>query len=184
MKNHFDISGSIEIREVDIAGVACSLQEVAGDTRVTRHHCVFCFQNEAARCPDVYVSVMGSPDEIDRKLEKKKKRFVKLSEFFKKSLPIRFGLGGLRYTCPKPDKNDAFKGLIFGHEVLQKFSNLFQVRFCQFSNPKLSFKMVRFPRITRLFPVEPGASEQQPKRGTTCLLLQYGFELRAGHIFW
>ena len=24
MKNHFDISGSIEIREVDIAGVACS----------------------------------------------------------------------------------------------------------------------------------------------------------------
>ena len=25
MKNHFDISGSIEIREVDIARVACSL---------------------------------------------------------------------------------------------------------------------------------------------------------------
>ena len=25
MKNHFDISGSIEIREVDIAGVACIL---------------------------------------------------------------------------------------------------------------------------------------------------------------
>ena len=24
MKNHFDISGSIEIRKVDIAGVACS----------------------------------------------------------------------------------------------------------------------------------------------------------------
>ena len=24
MKNHFDVSGSIEIREVDIAGVACS----------------------------------------------------------------------------------------------------------------------------------------------------------------
>ena len=24
MKRHFDISGSIEIREVDIAGVACS----------------------------------------------------------------------------------------------------------------------------------------------------------------
>ena len=24
MKNHFDISGSIEIREVDIAGVACT----------------------------------------------------------------------------------------------------------------------------------------------------------------
>ena len=24
MKNHFDISGSIEIREVDIAGVACN----------------------------------------------------------------------------------------------------------------------------------------------------------------
>ena len=26
MKNHFDISGSIEIREVDIAGVACTRQ--------------------------------------------------------------------------------------------------------------------------------------------------------------
>ena len=26
MKNHFDISGSIEIREVDIAGVACISQ--------------------------------------------------------------------------------------------------------------------------------------------------------------
>ena len=25
IKNHFDISGSIEIREVDIAGVACTL---------------------------------------------------------------------------------------------------------------------------------------------------------------
>ena len=25
MKNHFDISGSIEIREVDIAGVACNI---------------------------------------------------------------------------------------------------------------------------------------------------------------
>ena len=24
MKNHFDLSGSIEIREVDIAGVACN----------------------------------------------------------------------------------------------------------------------------------------------------------------
>ena len=24
MKNHFDISGSIQIREVDIAGVACN----------------------------------------------------------------------------------------------------------------------------------------------------------------
>ena len=24
MKNHFDVSGSIEIREVDIAGVACT----------------------------------------------------------------------------------------------------------------------------------------------------------------
>ena len=25
MKNHFDISGSIEIREVDIAGMACTI---------------------------------------------------------------------------------------------------------------------------------------------------------------
>ena len=28
MKNHFDISGSIEIREVDIAGVACIYRNV------------------------------------------------------------------------------------------------------------------------------------------------------------
>ena len=30
MKNHFDISGSIEIREVDIAGVACIYSPGAG----------------------------------------------------------------------------------------------------------------------------------------------------------
>ena len=29
MKNHFDISGSIEIREVDIAGVACILNSIS-----------------------------------------------------------------------------------------------------------------------------------------------------------
>ena len=28
MKNHFDISGGIEIREVEIAGVACNLQHI------------------------------------------------------------------------------------------------------------------------------------------------------------
>ena len=54
----------------------------------------------------------------------------------------------------------------------------------QISNLKLGWKKVRSPHITRPFPVEPGASEQQPKRGTTCLLFQYGFELRAGHIWW
>ena len=30
MKNHFDISGSIEIREVDIAEVACKLYKLPG----------------------------------------------------------------------------------------------------------------------------------------------------------
>ena len=28
MKTHFDVSGSIEIREVDIAGVACILNSI------------------------------------------------------------------------------------------------------------------------------------------------------------
>ena len=28
MKNHFDISGSIEIREVDMAGVACTFMQM------------------------------------------------------------------------------------------------------------------------------------------------------------
>ena len=34
MKNHFDISGSIEIREVDIAGVACTLYVVEGSEKL------------------------------------------------------------------------------------------------------------------------------------------------------
>ena len=36
MKNHFDISGSIEIREVDIAGVAC-ISEFMGLTIKFKH---------------------------------------------------------------------------------------------------------------------------------------------------
>ena len=39
MKNHFDISGSIEIREVDIAGVACrrlSLSQSRGPDKILR----------------------------------------------------------------------------------------------------------------------------------------------------
>ena len=35
MKNHFDISGSIEIREVDIAGVACISLVAPGNCMVT-----------------------------------------------------------------------------------------------------------------------------------------------------
>ena len=80
----------------------------------------------------------------------------------------------------KPDKNDAFKCLILGHEVLQKCNNFFQSNSSLISNPKLGWKKVRSPHITRRFPGEPGASEQQPKGGTTCLLLQYGFELELG----
>ena len=41
--------------------------EVAGRTWVTRHNCLFWFQNEAASYPDVYVSVMESPDVLWRK---------------------------------------------------------------------------------------------------------------------
>ena len=35
MKNHFDISGSIEIREVDIAGVACIFYFSFVHTKIT-----------------------------------------------------------------------------------------------------------------------------------------------------
>ena len=76
---------------------------------------------------------------------------------------------------PKPDKNDASNGLILGHEVLQKCSNFFQVDFGHGLDLKIEMEEGSFPHITRRFPGEPGASEQQLKRGTTCLLLQYGF---------
>ena len=37
MKNHFDISGSIEIREVDIAGVACiAIISLISNQRITK----------------------------------------------------------------------------------------------------------------------------------------------------
>ena len=65
---------------------------------------------------------------------------------------------------PKPDKNDASNGLILGHEVLRKCSNFFQEDFELGLDPKIELEV----DITRQFPGEPGASEQQPKRGTTC----------------
>ena len=79
---------------------------------------------------------------------------------------------------PKPDKNDASNGLNLGHEVLQK-KNL-QEDFELGWTWKLNWKKVWSPDIPRRFRGEPRAPEQQPKRGTTCLLLQYGFELRSG----
>ena len=85
---------------------------------------------------------------------------------------------------PKPDKNDASNGLILGHEVLRKCSNFFQKEFKLGLDPKIEFEKGSIPRYHQTFPGEPGASEQQPKRETTCLLLPYGFELRAGHIWW
>ena len=84
----------------------------------------------------------------------------------------------------KPDKNDASNGLILGHEVLQNCSYFFQEDFELGLDPKIELEEGRSPDITGRFPGEPGASEQQPKRGTTCLLFQYGFELRAVHIWW
>ena len=84
----------------------------------------------------------------------------------------------------KPDKNDASNGLILGHEVLRKCSNFFQEDFELGLDPKIELEKVQSPDITRRFPGELGASEQQPKRGIACLLLPYGFELRAGHIWW
>ena len=43
-------------------------------------------------------------------------------------MPIGCGMGVWRYM-PKTDKNDASNGLILDHEVLQNFSNFFQVDF-------------------------------------------------------
>ena len=114
----------------------------------------------------------------------KPKKTVKFSDFWKKKFADSLWLGRLALFMPKPDKNYAFKRLILGHKVLQKCSNFFQSDSSLISNPKLGWKKVRSPHITRRFPGEPGASEQQPERGTTYLLLQYGFELRAGHIWW
>ena len=47
MKNHFDISGSIKIREVDIAGVACKLKN---DTSSTFAY-LFLHAGATSRCP-------------------------------------------------------------------------------------------------------------------------------------
>ena len=80
---------------------------------------------------------------------------------------------------PKLDKNDASNGLILSNKVLQNCSNFFQVNFGLDLDPKTELEegSIWFPR-------EPRASEQQPKRATTCLLLHYRFEFRAGHIWW
>ena len=84
---------------------------------------------------------------------------------------------------PKPDKNDASNGLILGHEVLQKCSNFFfHINFGHGLDPKIELGVGSIPTYHRRFPEEPGPSEQQPKSGTTCLLIQYGSELRTGHI--
>ena len=83
-------------------------------------------------------------------------------------------LGRVALYMPKHDKNDAFKGLILGHEVLQKCNNFFQSDLGLISNQQLGWKKVPSPHITGR-----GASEQQPKRGTICLLLQYGFEFKS-----
>ena len=74
----------------------------------------------------------------------------------------------------KPDKYNASNGLTLGHEVLQKCSNFFLVDFGHGSDSKIELVEGLIAR----FPGEP------IKRGTTCLLLQYGFELRAGYIWW
>ena len=65
-----------------------------------------------------------------RKLNPKLKKVAKLAIFErKKKLPILCSIGSLALYMPKPDKNDAFKGLILGHKVLQKCSNFFQSNF-------------------------------------------------------
>ena len=46
MKNHFDISDSIEIREVDIAGVACMLLQIFA---------TFSIKLKAMKCNHLYI---------------------------------------------------------------------------------------------------------------------------------
>ena len=81
-----------------------------------------------------------------------------LAIFENKKLADSQRLGRLVLYMPKPDKNNAFK--------CQKCSNFFHSDCGMISDLRLGWKKVRSPPITRRFPGEPGASEQQPKRGT------------------
>ena len=126
------------------------------------------------RC--LHISVMEFPNVVQKKLNPKSKKTIRFRDFWEKKFADSLAL-----YMPKPDKNDAFKHL---NGMLQKCSNFFQSDFAVIYDLKLDWKKVWSPHITGQFPEESGASEQQPKRGTTCLLLQYGFELRAGHILW
>ena len=119
----------------------------------------------------------------EEKSDPKSKKTIFFSDFLSKKFADLLRHWSLVLYMPKPHKNDASDSLIIGHKLLQKCSNFFQSDIGLGLDPKWSWK-VRSPHVTRRFPGETGASEQQPKRGTTCLLLWYGFELRAGHIWW
>ena len=64
-------------------------------------------------------------------IEKSKKmiKFGKILRFFKKKFADSLRLGRLALYMAKPNKNNAFKGLTLGYEVLQKCSNFFQYEF-------------------------------------------------------
>ena len=55
-------------------------------------------------------------------------------------------MGFWRYTCPKPDKNDASNGLILIHEVLQNCSIFFQEDFELGLDPKIELEEGSIPR--------------------------------------
>ena len=90
---------------------------------------------------------------------RKRSNLVKFSIFWKQKFA---NLLWLVLDMPKPDKNDAFIGLILGHEVLQKCSNFFLQTLGLILNPKFGWKKVQSLQITRRVQGEPEASDQQP----------------------
>ena len=120
--------------------------------------CMFWFQNEAARCPHVYVYQWWDFPMLWRiwtRNWRKRSDLVKFSDFWRRKKDCQFAVawesGAIHAQI---DKNDASNGLILGYEVLQKCSNLFSPL-----DLKLSWKKVWSPHITRRFPRDPGASE-------------------------
>ena len=74
--------------------------------------------------------------------------FGKIQRFFKEKFADSLWHGSLPIIMPKPDKNDASKGLILGHKVLQKCSNFFQVHFGLGLDPKIKLEECLIPTLS------------------------------------
>ena len=136
---------------------------------VTRHHFA-CFDFKTRLpCARMFTCINNGVSRCcEEKSDPKSKKTIFFSNFWSKKFADSLWHESLVLYMPKRDKNDASNSLIIGHEVLQKCSNFFQSDIGLGLDPKWSWKKVWFPHVTRRFPGEPGASELQPKRGTTC----------------